>query len=494
MIPTRATATDFPATARARDRTAYAPPPNRRSAAPGCRRAATRKSERRSSSNASSADSASSVAMASLQRPSAIASAPTISSACPRTGSRSSSTSASTSDARPSTRWRRRGSTSMQQARLDVHPRPAVRDVADPGVGDVGGAARDDGLEPRGRRRALADVQVRDRRARQQRRAIAGRQRGAMAFEQRFRRLPGVVPLRAIETDGGQPFQRRPVAAVAPVRTRIQRERAIVLPGGLGGGGHGEEPLGRVRDGGAARRQPIQRVGGRLPVSGGELEARARDRASAGSSGRKLRRGLQQMHRARRIAQLVALHDRQLDQQRPLALRAGRETDLALEQLRDLRPVPFARRERAQRGDRLGQRRIERHRAPVGLAGRRAIARALPGPPASEMQRRRIARRQPRRAPSQLLRQLARPPLAFVHPFQRRDRVGVARIEIQRGERVALGVVAAATRPQQGGPPDERARTLRRRRRHPGPRGLDGEGEVAAHQRRQLGRIGERRQ
>ena len=213
----------------------------------------------------------------------------------------------------------------------------------------------------------------------------------------------------------------------------------------------------------------------------------ARDRRAETSPAR-----LQQMHGARRIAQLVALHDRQLDQQRPLARRAGRETDLALEQLRDLRPVPFARRERAQRGDRLGQRRIERHRAPVGLARRRAIARALPGPPASEMQRRRIARRQPRRAPSQLLRQLARAPLAFVHPFQRRDRVGVARIEIQRGERVAFRVVAAATRPQQRGPLDERARTLRRRRRHPGARGLDGEREVAAHQRRQLGRIGER--
>ena len=213
--------------------------------------------------------------MASLQRPSAIASAPTISSACPRTGSRSSSTSASTSEARASTRWRRRGRRRSSSrgsmcipAQLSATSRmPASGTYEAPRVTIV--------FKLRDRGGALADVQVRDRRAREQRRAIAGRQRAAVAFEQRLRRLPGVVPLPALEADRRQPLQRRPVAAVAPVRSRIQGERAIVLPGRLGRRGDGEVPLGRVGDGGAARRQPIERVGRRLPVSRGELEARA---------------------------------------------------------------------------------------------------------------------------------------------------------------------------------------------------------------------------
>ena len=197
-----------------------------------------------------------------------------------------------------------------------MHPRPAVRDVADAGVGEYEAPRVTMVLSRAVAGPALADVQVGDGRARQQRRAIARRQRGAVPFEQRLRRLPGVVPLRAVEADGGQPLQRRPVAAVPAVRTRIQGERAIVLTRGLRGGADGEEPFGRVRDGGAARRQAIERVGGRLPVSSGELEARAQIE-QRGPSGRSVAAASSGSRRAP-DRQLVALHARQLDQQRPL--------------------------------------------------------------------------------------------------------------------------------------------------------------------------------
>ena len=265
-----------------------------------------------------------------------------------------------------------------------------------------------------------------ERRTREQRRAIAGRQRGAVAIEQRLGRLPRVVPLPALEADGGQPLQRRAVAAVAPVRSRIQRQRAVVLARRLGGGADGEVTA-RPRRRWARRAPPADPARRRPPASFPRRGESARpDPASLGSSGR-WRAAVSSNVTARAGSPSRSPWTTASSiSSGPLRFGAGRQADFALQQRRDLRPVALARRQRAQRRDRLGQRRVERHRAPIRLARRARSPARSAGPPASEVQRRRGLRRQPRRAPSQLVGQLARAALALVHPLQRRDRLGVA--------------------------------------------------------------------